>query len=142
MIQQLVYISTMRMPMIEPEFEEILRVSRRNNGRDGVTGLLVVGRNRFLQLLEGPPEAVTATYARIRADKRHYAAVVIEGREVEQRACADWTMGCVRGGDAPDEGSLPEIVARLAAPIEDKSLRAQFIGFGEIHAAAGGRGAL
>lgn len=136
MIQQLVYISTMRHPMIAPEYEEILRVSRRNNARDDITGLLIVGRTRFLQLLEGPPDAVTAAYARIRQDKRHFAAVVIEGREVEQRACPSWAMGYREGGDAPDEGSLADIVARLAEPIGDANLRAQFVGFGEIQGQA------
>ncbi|HEY8591843.1 MAG TPA: BLUF domain-containing protein [Sphingomicrobium sp.] len=136
MIQQLVYISTMRSPMIDAQCDEILRVSRRNNARDGITGLLVVGRTRFLQLLEGPPVLVTAAYSRIRRDPRHFAAVVIDGREAEQRACADWTMGCLRGGDAPEHGSLADIVAKLAAPIEDANLRAQFVGFADIQSGA------
>lgn len=136
MFQQLIYISTMRLPMIAPEIDQILRASRRNNARDGITGVLVVGSNRFLQLLEGPPAAVTATYARIREDKRHYAAVVLDGREVEQRACADWTMGFRKGGDTPEDASLAEMVARLVAPIQDANLRAQFIGFGEMQGGA------
>jgi hypothetical protein len=136
MIQQLVYISTARSPISDAECESILAVSRRNNERDGITGLLVVGRTRFLQLLEGPAEAIRHTYARIKADPRHYAAVVIEGREVESRACAEWSMGFVRGGDAPEHGSLSDIVARLVEPIEDPSLKAQFIGFSEIQGRA------
>lgn len=136
MIQQLIYISTIRQPMIGPEVDEILRSSRRNNARDGITGLLVVGNSRFLQLLEGPPEAVTRTYARIHDDKRHFAAVVLERREVETRACADWSMGVRTGGDTPVEGSLTDIVSKLVAPIADANLRAQFIGFGQIQSGA------
>ena len=60
MLLQLVYISTMRAPVSTAECEEILAVSRRNNARDNISGLLVVGTTRFLQLLEGPPAAVRA----------------------------------------------------------------------------------
>ena len=55
-LEQLVYISTSRSPSHVPqsEIDAILAVSRRNNGRDGLTGLLAIGGRRFLQVLEGP----------------------------------------------------------------------------------------
>jgi len=49
----------------------ILRVSRRNNPRDGVTGVLVSGEHRFLQFLEGDPAGVERCFWRIRHDARH-----------------------------------------------------------------------
>lgn len=133
MIQQLVYISTMRGAPSLALFERILAASRRNNARDGITGLLVAGGNRFLQLLEGPTEPVRATYARIRADDRHFAAVVLSARIVDLRQCPDWAMGYVVGGAIRSHAPLGEIVSALVAPIEDKSLRAQFTGFAELH---------
>lgn len=136
MIQQLVYISTIRGPMHGAECDQILRVSRRNNERDGITGLLVVGTSRFLQMLEGPADKVAAAYARIQQDKRHYAAVTLNAREVAQRACAEWSMGYVKAGDTSDSGSLAEAVAKLVEAIDDPDLRAQFVGFGEIQGRA------
>ena len=136
MIQQLVYISTVRGPTTPGLCEQILATSRRNNLRAGITGLLVAGGNRFLQLLEGETEKVRETYARIRSDERHFAAVVLAARMAERRHCPDWAMGYVQAGAAPDHGCLPAIVEALVAPIEDKALRAQFTGFAELHAAA------
>lgn len=133
MIQQLVYISTIRGHPSLALFERILAASRRNNARDGVTGLLVAGGNRFLQLLEGPTEQVRGTYARIRADDRHFAAVVLSARMADRRQCPDWAMGYIVGGATHAHAPLGEIVDALVAPIEDKSLRAQFTGFAELH---------
>jgi hypothetical protein len=125
----------MRSPVSTQECEAILAASRRNNGRDGVTGLLVVGTNRFLQLLEGPPCAVRAAYARIKADPRHYAPVVLSERTTEERDCPEWHMGYVPGA-ADKRATLQKLVERLAEPIRDRNVRAQFTGFAEVQASA------
>ena len=134
---QIVYISTARALVTDRLCEDILRASRVNNQRDGISGLLVTGQRRFLQALEGPADAVRATYARILADPRHYACVVLSEREVEERQFGDWSMGFEAGGaDAADDASLVAIVTRLVAPLEDATLRAQFIGFAEVQSQA------
>lgn len=86
---QLVYISTAAKDAV---CADILRTSRRNNGRDGITGLLYADGVRFLQALEGPEEAVEAAYARIKTDPRHKAQVVLSRREVEAREFGNWEM--------------------------------------------------
>ncbi len=62
----------------------ILFEARRCNARDGITGALICRDDLFLQLLEGPERAVTATYARICADDRH-----IEVRQLTSMTIAD-----------------------------------------------------
>ena len=62
----------------------ILFDARRCNARDGITGALICRDDLFLQLLEGPVDAVEATYARIRADDRH-----IEVRQLTRTLIAD-----------------------------------------------------
>jgi hypothetical protein len=134
---QLLYISTARDPITAAMCDDILAVSRRNNRECDITGLLVAGRRRFLQALEGPEEQVRATYDRIAADPRHYACVVLSRRHVEQRGFGDWAMGHVAGGDDCLFGSdLRATVAALVAPIEDSNLRAQFTGFIEVQSTA------
>ena len=130
---QLVYISTARHVPDEAELQQILEVSRRNNGAADITGLLVVGGRRFLQALEGPTQAVTATYQRIRSDPRHFGLVELSRREVEAREFGAWSMGYERGADAPTSGLLRSSVEALVAPVSNKSLRAQLTGFAEIH---------
>jgi hypothetical protein len=133
---QLVYVSTARQPITDDLLGAILSSSRRNNARDGVTGLLVAGRRRFLQALEGPEQAVMDAYGRIKTDARHHALVMLTGRPVEGRSFGDWSMAYRAAGDAPEEGSLYEIVDALTAPLADKSLRAHFLGFADTHGRA------
>jgi hypothetical protein len=133
---QLVYISTSRLAQTAALLEDILAASRRNNGRSGVTGLLVAGGRRFLQALEGPSAAVLATYERIKADPRHHAIVLLSSHTVAARSFGDWAMGYEQGGLVTPGCDLRQIVADLTGPIVDKGLHAEFSGFAELHARA------
>lgn len=93
---QLVYISSV---VQTDEFGSILAVSRMNNRRDGITGLLYSDGVRYLQALEGPTEAVEAAYDRIKRDGRHHALVVLSRREVAAREFGDWAMAERRAGE-------------------------------------------
>lgn len=132
---QIVYISTARTPLSEAELQSVLAISRRNNEAAGISGLLISGGRRFLQALEGPEEAVAAAFDRIEADPRHFAVVVLSKKHVETREFGDWAMGFEAGGTG-GAGDLKGIVEALIAPLQDKNLRAQFIGFAEINARA------
>ena len=132
---QIVYISTARTPLSDIELQSVLAVSRRNNAADGITGLLVSGGRRLLQVLEGPEEAVAAAFDRIKADPRHSAVVTLSRKEVETREFGDWSMGFETGGAAGSE-DLKDIVEALVAPLQDKNLRAQFVGFAALNARA------
>ena len=129
---QLVYISTAREPITAEMRDQILAASRRNNVRNQVTGLLVAGKRRFLQALEGPEQAVLDTYARIKGDPRHHALVLLTGRSVEARAFGNWSMAFEQGDDAGQPPDLHAAVDALTASLTDKSLRAHFLGFAEL----------
>lgn len=68
----------------QPTLNAILFDARRCNTRDGITGALICRDDVYLQLLEGPPAAVEAAYARIRRDDRH-----LEVRELTRRMIND-----------------------------------------------------
>lgn len=72
----------------------ILIEARRCNMRDQITGALICREDLFLQLLEGPAEAVEATYARICADKRHEQVRTLMRREIADtaRMFSHWAM--------------------------------------------------
>ena len=120
---QLVYIST---AVKNPSCAEILRTSRRNNGRDRITGLLYADGVRFMQALEGPDEVVEAAYQRIKADPRHKAAVILSRREVDAREFGDWEMAERRPGN--DADTFIERIGKLTAGASP-SVRATFDGF-------------
>jgi hypothetical protein len=60
--------------------------------RDGITGTLIVRQDLFLQLLEGPAEAVDAAYKRISRDDRHINVRQLTRRDVSERLFAEWAM--------------------------------------------------
>jgi hypothetical protein len=136
-MEQIVYISTARAQAPDAaQLEEVLRVSRRNNHRDGLTGLLVVGGRRFLQVLEGPSKSLDLTYRRIRADQRHFALVELGRKPITRRSFPDWDMAYQEGASADAFDDLVAIVTRITETIEDPSLKAQLRGFAEVHTEA------
>ena len=74
---------------------DVLRASRRNNARAGVTGMLLYTDGSFFQVLEGPESAVDAAFATIAADPRHARAVTIIRERIVRRAFGEWSMGYV-----------------------------------------------
>ena len=133
---RLLYISTARQRLTPEIIADILRSSRRNNAAAGVSGLLIVGGKRFLQALEGPEEAVLATYARIGRDPRHFAVVQLAHERTETRQFPQWAMGAQAGRTPGGEATIAEAVQALIAPISDPSLKGYFTGFAERQAAA------
>jgi hypothetical protein len=89
----IVYVSASRLPFTPSELEALLAKSRANNQRDGISGVLLYRDGDFLQVLEGPEEAVRRTYARIARDPRHGGVIVLDESEITQRHFGDWSMG-------------------------------------------------
>ncbi len=130
---QLVYVSSVNPAAAPVAPEPILAVARRLNARDDITGLLYSDGQRFLKALEGPEEAVEATFARIAADPRHRAIVMLSRRITSQREFGDWDMAHRTSVDDLD-AFLHRIRALVARASED--VRATFEGFVEIRRAA------
>jgi hypothetical protein len=81
-----------------PGFEErdlpgILDVSRWNNQRLGVTGMLLYVQGSFFQVLEGPAASVDPLYESITRDARHTRVTCIIREAIARRTFPDWTMG-------------------------------------------------
>ncbi len=76
----------------ETVLDNILLSARANNGRRGITGALICRADLYMQLLEGPREAVTATLARILRDDRHVELAVVHCADATERLFPDWTM--------------------------------------------------
>ena len=127
---QLVYIST---AVGQPSTPSILAVSRRNNRRAEVSGLLYADGKRFLQALEGPKDVVEATFERIRLDPRHRAPVILSRREVQDREFGNWDMAERLPGE--DADSFIHRIEKLVAGA-DASVRATFDGLVQLRHAA------
>lgn len=93
MLFELSYISETYAPMTDADLQEILEKSRRNNKESGITGLLLYRPPLFIQLLEGPKEAVLATYERIKKDPRHGSISGLIQGDTKTRSFENWQMG-------------------------------------------------
>ena len=130
---QLVYVSSVSPNAADADPATILAASRANNRRDGITGLLYSDGARFLQALEGPEDKVEAALARIKADPRHRAIVILSRRTVDARAFGDWAMAHRMPGTDADQfiARVRRLVAGASADV-----RATFEGFAEVRRAA------
>lgn len=111
--RRVIYRSTARNGERRDDLAQILAQSRRNNGLDGVSGLLWSDGTRYVQLLEGPPESVALTLARIVADPRHEGVEIISDQMVDDRAFGDWSMANLPGDRRDEAGErLAHILLR------------------------------
>ena len=99
MIHRIIYISDARPGFSEADLKQVLAVSRRNNARAGLSGLLIVHEGRFFQVLEGERATVQARYARILRDPRHRNLSVVQDGPAKERAFGQWKMGFRQPGD-------------------------------------------
>ena len=98
-IVRLTYASRLKKPLGHAALENIMNVSRRNNRKLGVTGALCSSPRGFLQILEGPANAVNELYNRIVRDTRHSAVTLLEYAPIPYRDFANWSMAYVRADE-------------------------------------------
>lgn len=125
-IEQILYISTVS-PSEMVNLNAILAVARRNNSANDITGLLMFNGKRFLQVLEGPSEAIDATFERIRRDPRHRGQVLLARKTIPQREFGDWSMG-FRDRAQEDSGAVYETICAKVADA-NPNLRAELTAF-------------
>jgi len=89
----LVYASSATFPFTDGDLAVLLLNSRATNARLGLSGVLLHQDGEFMQVLEGPEDAVRARYAVIASDPRHARVTVLAEETTSERRFPDWTMG-------------------------------------------------
>lgn len=74
----------------------ILAESQRNNDREGLTGALAAHRDRYIQVVEGPAQALDALLRRLECDPRHRDVVLLGREPIETRLFGRWSMASAR----------------------------------------------
>lgn len=136
MLVRLLYASRPATVLTPGLADAILAQSRKKNPAAGVTGLLCVADDVFIQVLEGGRDEVCDLYHTIVRDPRHKDIKLLSYEEIGSRRFGNWTMGQVHAGkinpslllkyfkravldpfDAPGHGTmalLDELVATAA----------------------------
>jgi hypothetical protein len=129
-LHQIMYISSATGTVSATQCADIARAAAARNREEDVTGLLLFNSRRFLQVLEGPRDAVERAYGRIARDGRHGALVKLREISVDTREFGDWGM-------AYDDPARPSETLRdkVAALLDQAgpSTRAHFLGSAEMH---------
>jgi hypothetical protein len=95
MIVRCLYASRPTAPSDTNAVERILAQSRSKNPAVGVTGLLCVAENLFLQVIEGGRDEVCELFNNIVRDDRHKEVRLLIYEEISVRRFGNWSMGQV-----------------------------------------------
>jgi hypothetical protein len=95
MLVRLMYASRAVPAVDSEELLAILKKSKANNAKSGITGALCFADGIFIQVLEGGRGAVNKLYNRIATDARHTELVLLHYSEIDERHFAGWSMGQV-----------------------------------------------
>ena len=95
MLVRCLYVSRAAKPVAADVLDLILKQSRRNNPRSGITGMLCFANGIFVQVLEGGRAEVCTLYNAIVRDERHHDVQMLVFEEITERRFGDWTMGQV-----------------------------------------------
>ena len=109
----------------ELRFEDVCAIRDRAsdlNNQCFVTGFLVFGFGKFLQVLEGERSVVSEIYRRVSSDKRHSQLELIQFTEIEAREFPDWGMNLIGIGES-NRQEIEALLSRLGCPMNLETRR-------------------
>lgn len=121
-MKRIVYASQATYDVGPDELIELLSAARDRNGRAGLSGMLLYCSQSFLQLIEGEPAAIEATYARILRDDRHTNLRLLVDEEVSAPMFGDWSMGFEHVDDEELADELDGFTPALRYPLVNPDL--------------------
>lgn len=132
-LARLIYVSTAADTPGGETIGSILQSARLRNSSEGITGFLMLADRHFMQLLEGPEEAVNRVFESIRHDPRHRDVVIIHTCTEPARQFPNWTMGFADKDvheSQPDGEDLETVSLDEALPnTVDEDVRRLFVSF-------------
>jgi len=107
MLVRCLYASRPAKPITSALCDEILKQSRANNPRSGITGLLCFTSDVFVQVIEGGRDDACKLFNAIIRDDRNKDVRLLVFEEVSERQFGNWSMGQVKL-----EGINPSVILK------------------------------
>ncbi len=95
MLVRCLYASRAAAPLVPSVVDSILEQSRKNNPRQGITGMLCFVDDIFIQVIEGGRDEVCELFNAIVRDDRNLNVRILIYEEISERKFGSWTMGQV-----------------------------------------------
>jgi hypothetical protein len=111
-MEYIVYVSTAKRLLSEKELIGLLKVSRTNNKKYNVTGILLYCQGTFMQVLEGDKNSIDQIYKAIELDQKHKNVIKLASGISKKRNFPDWPMAFA--SVTPE--TLQEIEGFLSSP--------------------------
>lgn len=92
-INHLVYISHANKLFSCEELLHLLKIARKRNQENGITGLLLYKDGSFMQVLEGSVNDIETVFASIKGDARHSRVRTLLYGPITSRMFNQWYMG-------------------------------------------------
>ena len=89
---RLIYRSRSKAKITWDLVREIMHASEVHNKEGGLSGVLLATNSHYLQVLEGPYEAVNETFMRIAGDSRHMDIKLVSFNIIDARVFESWGM--------------------------------------------------
>jgi hypothetical protein len=121
-MNHLIYLSQATRPLSAKALTCLLNQARLANERQHLTGALIYGNKRFIQLLEGAPAVLEQAYARIIRDPRHQHLCRVADYPIAARQFADWPLAF--------QALSPAQFTHLAGYLAPTKSRQHFPGYG------------
>ncbi len=118
-MHRIVYFINANLDLNLSSIEGMVEMSAERNRSLHISGALLYNGLNFLQILEGPRQALTPLYLQIRTDSRHSGVVKLVHERVSMRSYPEWGMKLVCGApeytaatreSAPRNGGLSAMV--------------------------------
>ena len=90
-LRRVIYVSE-KVGSSEQDVADIVNASTQNNPSKDITGCLLEGSNSFLQILEGPSDAIKSLYKTICEDNRHTNVQRLCDEPLNTRLFSYWSM--------------------------------------------------
>ena len=123
----LTYVSSATTILTPDELLALLQTARDNNGRLGLTGMLLYKDGNFMQVLEGEEAPLRDLHKKIAKDSRHSGLIKLLDHPIETRQFPSWSMAFTNLDDAP-ASSIPGYSEFLNLSLTEPSFL-QNIGF-------------
>lgn len=100
-LRRVLYLSTAVSDFGADALAALARASAEKNAARGITGVLFYNRGSFMQVIEGPTEAIDALLRAITGDPRHTFVQILIDEGTDRRMFRDWGMRLCDLGAGP-----------------------------------------
>lgn len=116
MFTRIKYVSRFARSLQVSEIEAIVARAQRCNAAIGVSGVLLAFGGVFMQIVEGPTDALDDLLTRIQRDDRHCDMIVLRRERAAGPLFGAWSMRLLELGAAAQRGAQPvvELIDALA----------------------------